>query len=69
MRQRLAAAAPALPEPVVAKMLDMEAGELDLILQYPVAAAAQVRIVCLCWAGRKLACEVSWWFGPHATVP
>lgn len=42
MRQRLAAAAPALPEPVVLKLLDMEAGELDLLLQYPAAAATQV---------------------------
>ena len=42
MRQRIAAAAPALPEPVVAKLLEMEAGELDLLLQYPAAAAAQV---------------------------
>jgi glutamate/tyrosine decarboxylase-like PLP-dependent enzyme len=47
MRQRIAAAAPALPEPVVAKLLDMEAGELDLLLQYPAAAAAQVRAVQL----------------------
>ena len=31
-----------LPEPVVAKMLDMEAGELDLILNYPTAAQQQV---------------------------
>ncbi len=44
MRGRLAAACPALPEPVVLKMLDMEAGELDLVLQYPQAAAAQARL-------------------------
>jgi hypothetical protein len=43
MRGRITASAPALPEPVVAKLLDMEAGELDLLLQYPAAAAAQVR--------------------------
>jgi len=32
-----------LPEPVVLKMLDMEAGELDLILNYPTAAKQQAR--------------------------
>ena len=32
-----------LPEPIVVKMLDMEAGELDLILNYPKAAQQQVR--------------------------
>lgn len=43
MRQRLAAAAPLrLPEAVVAKLLEMDAGELDLLLQYPPAATAQV---------------------------
>ena len=31
-----------LPEPVIVKMLDMEAGELDLILTYPTAAQQQV---------------------------
>ena len=31
-----------LPEPVVLKMLDMEAGELDLVLNYPRAAQQQV---------------------------
>ena len=46
MRERLAVTAPALPEPVVLKLLDMEAGELDLILQYPQAAAAQVHACC-----------------------
>ena len=57
MRQRIAAAAAALPEPVVAKLLDMEAGELDLLLQYPAAAAAQVcsvaagMLLCLTMGG------------------
>lgn len=49
MRQRLAAAAPlALPEPVILKLLEMDAGELDLLLQYPSAATSQVRLwMCL----------------------
>ncbi len=49
MRQRLAAAAPlALPEPVILKLLEMDAGELDLLLQYPPAATSQVRLwMCL----------------------
>lgn len=61
MRQRIAAAAPALPEPVVAKLLDMEAGELDLLLQYPAAAAAQVR------AARWLSC-LHVYEGRHVTI-
>ena len=43
MRQRIAEACGAgLPEPVVGRLLAMEAGELDLILHYPRAARQQV---------------------------
>ncbi|KDD73349.1 hypothetical protein H632_c2265p0, partial [Helicosporidium sp. ATCC 50920] len=38
MRKRLGEHCPGLPEPVVDKFLTLEAGELDLVLQYPAAA-------------------------------
>lgn len=42
MRERLLEACPALPQPVVDKMLAMDAGELDLILQHPSATQKKV---------------------------
>ena len=43
MRSRIAERFPAgLPEPVVDKLLAIDAGELDLLLQYPQAIAGQV---------------------------
>ncbi len=42
MRQRLAGACPGLPEPVVLRLLALDAGDLDLMLQHPLGAQAQV---------------------------
>lgn len=43
MRGRIEAVCGALPEPVVTKMLATDADDLDLMLNHPVAAVAQVR--------------------------
>lgn len=42
MRKRITASHPSLPEPVMDKMLTLEAGELDLLLQYPEATSRTI---------------------------
>ena len=54
MRERIAEhCGRELPEPVVLKMLDMEAGELDLILNYPTAAQQQASIAVVMPCARR----------------
>ena len=48
MRGRVAGACGALPEPVLDKLLTLEAGELDTLLTYPKAARAKARAVAPC---------------------
>jgi hypothetical protein len=42
MRGRIGAACPGLPEPVASALLALDAGDLDLLLQHPLGAQAQV---------------------------
>lgn len=44
MKERITAAHPALPEPVMDKLLTMPAGDLDLILQHPKATTWKVQV-------------------------
>ena len=62
MRERIAEhCGGELPEPVVLKMLDMDAGELDLILKYPTAAKQQASfaVMMLMPSGRGPICAVA----------
>jgi len=44
MRERISDHFPHLPEPIMDKLLAMDAGELDLLLRYPKAIRGQVRV-------------------------
>lgn len=58
-----------LPEPVVTKILGLNADDLDLMLKYPVAVKAQVRWESLCGApsSSSMQAGMSAWVG--ARVP
>jgi hypothetical protein len=45
MASRIAAVYPALPPPVVTKLLSLDAGDLDTLLTHPLALHGQVRRV------------------------
>lgn len=45
MASRIAAVYPALPPPVVTKLLSLDAGDLDTLLTHPLALHGQVRPV------------------------
>jgi hypothetical protein len=47
MRQRIADHCGALPEPVLDKLLNVEAGELDTLLTYPAGVQAKVVLTSL----------------------
>ena len=44
MRERISDHFPHLPQPIMDKLLAMDAGELDLLLRYPKAIRGQVRV-------------------------
>ena len=44
MRERISDHFPHLPEPIMDKLLAMDAGELDLLLRYPKAIRGQVSV-------------------------
>ena len=46
MRERITQHCGALPAPVLSKLLDVEAGELDTWLNYPKGIQAKVGILC-----------------------
>ena len=48
MRERIRGACGALPEPVLDKLLTLEAGELDTLLTYPKAVQAKARVCVAC---------------------